>query len=86
MNEMGIAFQLLGVGMITVFIILALVVIIGNLIIMFVNKVIGEEVKISTKSANNPAVEIGSKKLSAIVSAVNIVTKGTGRVTNVEKL
>lgn len=85
MNDMGIAFELLGVGMITVFTILALVVIIGNLIIMFVNKYIGEEVKMSPKSAINQTVEISSKKLAVITSAVNIVTKGTGRITRVEK-
>ena len=82
---MGVAFQLLGVGMVTVFVILALVVIIGNLIIRFVNKFIGEEVKTQSKGSVNPTVEINSKKLAAIVSVVNLVTKGTGRVSKVEK-
>lgn len=85
MSEMGVAFQLLGVGMVTVFVILALVVIIGNLIIRFVNKFIGEEVKPQSKVSSNPTVEINSKKLAAIVSVVNLVTKGTGRVSKVEK-
>jgi oxaloacetate decarboxylase gamma subunit len=85
MDQMGIAFELLGVGMVTVFTILALVVILGNLIIRFVNKYIGEDVKPQSKSSGNTTLGIGSKKLAAIVSAVNIVTKGTGKVTKVEK-
>ncbi|MBW8332477.1 MAG: OadG family protein [Prolixibacteraceae bacterium] len=85
MSEMGVAFELLGVGMVTVFVILALVVIIGNLIIRFVNKFIGEEVKTQSKGSSNLTVEINSKKLAAIVSVVNLVTKGTGRVSKVEK-
>jgi oxaloacetate decarboxylase gamma subunit len=86
MSEMGVAFELLGVGMITVFVILALVVLIGNLIILYVNKFIGEDHKPPTISSGNPEAEINSKKLAAIVAAVKIVTSGAGRVTNVKKL
>ena len=85
MDQMGIAFELLGVGMITVFVILALVVILGNGIIMFVNKFIGEEPKVQAVDPSSPVVTISPKKLAAIVSAVSNVTKGAGRVTNVEK-
>ena len=83
---MGVALELLGVGMITVFIILALVVIIGNLIIRFVNKYIGEEVKPQPKNMASPVLEINAKKLAAIASTVKLVTNGTGRVSNVKKL
>jgi len=83
---MGVALELLGVGMVTVFIILALVVIIGNLIIRFVNKYMGEDFKPQSKGADNAATEINPKKLAAIVSTVNLVTNGAGRVTNVKKL
>jgi len=83
---MGVAFELLGVGMITVFIILALVVIIGNLIIRFVNRYLGEDVKSQKRDSGSPSVEINSKKLAAIASVVNLVTNGTGRVTNVKKI
>lgn len=86
MSEMGVALELLGVGMVTVFIILALVVIIGNLIIRFVNKYMDEDVKLQTKNSRSSAVEINPKTLAAIASAVGIVTKGTGRITNVRKL
>lgn len=86
MSEMGVALELLGVGMVTVFVILASVVIIGNVIIRFVNKFIHEEVTSQTKDSGNPTVGINSKKMAAIVSVVNLVTKGTGRVTKIEKL
>ncbi len=86
MNEMGIALELLGVGMVTVFIILALVVILGDLIIRFVNRFMPEiEQAIVTKSesASTPA---SNKKVAAIISAINTITKGNGRVTKIEKL
>ena len=82
---MGIAFELMGVGMITVFVILALVVVVGRLIIMFVNRFIGPDNKSQIKSNGNATAAISSKKLAAIVSVVNLVTKGTGRVTDIKK-
>lgn len=85
MNEIGIAFELMGVGMITVFVILALVVVVGRLIILFVNRFIGPDIKSQIKTNGNLNVAIGSKKLAVIVSAVNLITKGTGRVTDIKK-
>ncbi len=86
MNEMGIALELLGVGMVTVFIILALVVILGDLIIRFVNKFMPEPEKVSAAKSTVSVPEINSKKIAAIVSAVSKVTNGGGRVVNIEKL
>ncbi|HET6556691.1 MAG TPA: OadG family protein [Prolixibacteraceae bacterium] len=86
MSEMEVALELLGVGMVTVFIILSLVVLIGNLIIRFVNKYMAEDIKPPTIKSGTSSVEINSKKLAAIVSAVNIVTNGAGRVTDVKKI
>lgn len=83
---MEVALEILGVGMVTVFIILSLVVLIGNLIIIFVNRFMGEDIKPTKGKDGTSAVQINSKKLAAIISAVNIVTNGTGRVTNVKKL
>jgi oxaloacetate decarboxylase gamma subunit len=85
MNNLGLAFELLGVGMITVFIILFLVIIIGNLIIRFVNKYLPEEM-VRKASAVAQTTEPDSQKIAAIVSAVRTITKGKGRVTNIEKL
>lgn len=86
MSDLGLALQLMGIGMITVFIILALVVLIGNGIIRFVNKYLPEEVSKKVQQVTNQAGEINRKKVAAIVSAVQIVTKGKGRVTDIEKL
>ncbi|MFA5326663.1 MAG: OadG family protein [Prolixibacteraceae bacterium] len=86
MNDMGIALELLVVGMVTVFVILSLVVILGNLIIRFVNHFMPEVRKVATQLTEAAVSEISPKKMAVIVSAVNTVTKGSGRVTKIEKL
>jgi oxaloacetate decarboxylase gamma subunit len=86
MNDMGVALELLGVGMVTVFIILALVVILGNLIIRFVNRFMPEVQKVAASVNEVVLPEISQKKMAVIVSAVNKLTNGTGRVNKIEKL
>ena len=85
MNDMGVALELLGVGMITVFTILALVVILGQLIIRFVNKFMPGVEPVLAVQKESMTSEINPKKMAAIVSAVKIVTDGTGRVTKIER-
>jgi oxaloacetate decarboxylase gamma subunit len=85
MNEkFQIALQLLGVGMTTVFAILFLVVFIGNMIIRFVNRYVGEEL-VSVPQKKEAQSVIDPQKMAAIVSAVQIVTEGKGKVVKVEK-
>ena len=86
MSDLGFALQLMGIGMITVFIILSLVVLIGNLIIRFVNKYLPEEVSKKVKQVASSATDFNPKKVAAIVSAVKIVTEGKGHVTKIEKM
>jgi oxaloacetate decarboxylase (Na+ extruding) subunit gamma len=86
MNDMGVALELLGVGMVTVFIILALVVLLGNLIIRFVNRFMPEVQKVAASVNEVVLPEISQKKMAVIVSAVNKLTNGTGRVNKIEKL
>ncbi len=86
MNEMEIALELLGVGMVTVFIILAVVVVLGDLIIRFVNRFMPEAERAVVSKSESASPPANSKKMAAIVSAVNSVTKGKGRVTKIEKL
>ncbi len=76
---------LLGVGMVTVFIILALIVLLGNLLIRIVNKYFPEETALiaSVTSVNRRA--INSNKLAAIVGVVDVITRGKGKVTSVKK-
>ena len=85
MSDLGLALQLMGIGMITVFIILALVVLIGNAIIRFVNKYLPEEVSKKVQQVTGHTGEINRKKVAAIVTAVKIVTEGKGHVTKIEK-
>ncbi len=86
MKDMEIALELLGVGIVTVFLILSLVVILGNVIIRFVNRFIPGVQEVSTPIGDASKSEIHPKKMAAIVSAVNMVTKGSGRVTRIKKV
>ncbi|MGQ8336811.1 OadG family protein [Sunxiuqinia sp. A32] len=86
MSDLGMALQLMGIGMITVFIILSLVVLIGNLIVKFVNKYLPEEVSKKVQNVVNQTTDFNRKKVAAIVSAVKTVTEGKGHVTKIEKL
>jgi len=80
------ALKLLAIGMSTVFTTLLIVVIVGNLIIRFVNKFIPEAVVVKAQVTNKTVTSaIGSNKLAAIVSAIDIVTNGKGKVTSVER-
>lgn len=85
MNEgFSTAFMLLTVGMITVFTILALIVLFGNVLISLVNKFIPEEriAKVINHAAQG---SMDPMKMAAIVSAVDIVTEGKARVTSITK-
>lgn len=86
MGEIGLALQLMATGMITVFVILGLVVVIGNLIIRFVNKYLPEEEIKKAMPIVDFQEDIGKKKIAAIVSAVRIVTEGKGHISKIEKL
>ena len=82
MNE---ALKLMLTGMSTVFFILIMVVVLGNIIIRITNRFAVAVVDPSGGAANSQK-EINPSKLAAIVSAVEITTKGKGRVTSVEKM
>ncbi len=85
MNEgFNTAFTLMAVGMITVFTILALIVIFGNLLITLVNKFIPDAKTAAV--VNKTSMEaIDPRKVAAIVSAVDLVTAGQARVTSITK-
>jgi len=71
---MNQALTLLAIGMITVFVILTLVVLVGNLLIKVVNRLTPED-----------RAEISPRKLAAITAAVEVVTEGKGKVSRIEK-
>ncbi len=79
MENLNEALFLLVVGMITVFVILMLVVVVGNLIIVFTNRFLPPPHDIEKGKHIDP------KKLAVIAAAVDIITKGKGKITNIEK-
>lgn len=83
MENLDEALSLLLVGMVTVFIILALVVFIGNLVIRLTNRFIPAPVQPDIPAT--PGRKMHSKKLAAIVAAVDVVTGGKGKVGRIEK-
>ncbi|MGL1886503.1 MAG: OadG family protein [Reichenbachiella sp.] len=83
-EEINTAFLLMGVGMITVFIVLLCVVVLGNILINFVNKFVPAPSSPTAKQAS-PA-EIPASKIAAITSAIEVFTKGKGQITSIKKL
>ena len=72
--ELSTAFTLFGIGMITVFVVLLLVVLTGNFMIRLVNRMTTE-----------PTGELSEKTIAVITSAVDAFTAGKGRITKIEK-
>lgn len=85
-SNFELALELLGVGMLTVFIILFLVVIIGNVIIKIVNRFMPDTQVLAPKVDRAISAAIDPRKVSAIVAAVQAVTNGKGKVENIEKV
>ncbi len=72
-GELSTALSLLAIGMITVFIVLLLVVLTGNVLIRLVNRLSLTEGQIS------------AAKVAAISGAVEAFTQGRGKITKIEK-
>ncbi len=86
--DLQTAFLLLLVGMVTVFIILALVVFTGKALIWVINTYFSEEERLDY-DYRTPYLDddvIDKKKLAAIAVAVEVVTKGKGTVVQVERI
>jgi oxaloacetate decarboxylase gamma subunit len=83
MSPINEALIITAVGMITVFFILFLIIFIGNLLIRFANKYLPEEVvvKKTSKSDGN-----STQIYQAIEAAIDVFSKGKGKVTNIRKL
>lgn len=81
MENLGIAFQLMIVGMSTVFIILLIVINLGKVLINLVNKYAPEEVTAS--KAKKQAQTISPLTKEIIAQAVKTITGGKGRVTEI---
>lgn len=83
-DELRTAFLLMGVGMITVFIVLLCVVIVGKLLIRFVNRFV--PLVDTTSETTSGISEIAPAKIAAITSAIEIFTKGRGQITRINKI
>lgn len=82
-QNIGNALSVMIVGMVTVFFILWLVVIIGNVTIRLTNKFLPSVV--IDKKSKDSNLESDSK-IAAIVAAVNIATNGKGHITKITKV
>ncbi len=71
-TEFSTALSLMAIGMITVFVVLLLVVITGNILIRLVNRFEKSET-------------IATSKVAAISAAVETFTGGKGHITKIEK-
>lgn len=76
---------LLSIGITTVFGILALIVLFGNILIYMVNKYIPEMQFSSMSSYIDAEGAMETNKLAAIVAAVETVTGGRGKAVSIEK-
>ena len=83
MENINEALSLLVIGMIMVFIILFLVVAIGNTVILLTNRYIPQMQK--TTNGDEIIKHTNTKKLAAIAAVVDIITEGKGRVSSIHK-
>lgn len=82
--DVSFGFMLMAVGMITVFTILALVVGGGKLMILLINRY-APLVEVAVVPIENTGQSIESEKLAAITAAVESITGGQGRITEIKK-
>ena len=83
MENMDEALTLLAIGMIMVFLILTLVVVVGNLVIGITNRYIREATQPAKATGGGKAIQ--PRKLAAIAAVVDVITRGKGRVDSIEK-
>lgn len=77
------AFSILLIGMITVLLILGLVVVTSNLLIRLTNKF--WPIPPGTVKNDNGPGSIPAGTMAAIVAAVEMITRGKGKITKIEK-
>ena len=85
MENLSTAFMLMAVGMVTVFIILLAVILLGKLLTLLVNRYAPAEEVAPAKHHTTPA-PIPGNILAAITAAVNVITQKKGHITNIEKM
>ena len=83
MENINEALSLLAVGMIMVFIILTLVVLIGNTVVLLTNRYVPVTQK--SPDGDGPQNHTNRKKMAAIAAVVDLITRGEGRVDSIQK-
>lgn len=87
MENIGIALQLMTVGMITVFVILMVVIQLSKGLIWIVNKLVPEESVIEkNKSTKSATQTIDTQTMSIIQATVTKLTNGKGQIKNITRI
>ena len=80
MSDLTLALQILIIGMLSVFVILSLVVLTGQLLIRIVNRM-----SISSSSIT-PLQDDDQQEIVAIIAAVDAITEGKGRIEKIDRI
>lgn len=83
-SNIFLALQLLVVGMITVYFILYIVIGLGKVLIILVNKFVPEDKTVKNQKALNVSIDPTTKAI--IESTVNQITGGKGSVKSIERI
>ena len=79
------ALSLLGIGMISIFLVLGLVVLSGNALIIFSNKFLATVEERLPQSEESPLAQVSPSTMAAIVTAVELSTLGKGKIREISK-
>ena len=85
MDNLGIGFELMIVGMSTVFLILLIVIWGGKLLINVVNKIAPEEV-VSAKKTTTPTATVDGGTMAILQQVVNQITGGKGHISSAKRI
>ena len=85
MENLGIGFELMIVGMSTVFLILLIVIWGGKLLINVVNKIAPEEIT-TPKKAATPSTAVDGGTMAILQQVVSQITGGKGHISSAKKI
>lgn len=85
MDNLGVGFELMIVGMSTVFLILLIVIWGGKLLIKAVNKIAPEEV-VAPKKGAAPAAAVDSSTMAILQQVVSKITGGKGHISSAKRI
>ena len=85
MDNLGIGFELMIVGMSTVFLILLIVIWGGKLLINAVNKIAPEEAA-SPKKTSSPATTVDNSTMAILQQVVSQITGGKGHISSAKRI